>query len=245
MSDTKSSSSSSSNGGMKPSLSFVGDTAQNHVFAQLNFCLNKPNHKVARQPPDSKSRDAWKAEAGSFHGGLHLALSKPPLGGNCGEMAFMAYRKVISVAMSSSVTLAVAAVSIGADWGGAGNHCFVLVGSDAGFITAIAAEPKTLAVTTDSLPKSWGVNVYVCDPWIDDGYCGTFNAVTRSTKFVTAWESYLERVVKQAADKVITRALNTAGGSLTLTVDDCVVISQSTTTVEAARLTTAGGKKTG
>jgi hypothetical protein len=240
MSDSKSSSSS---GGMKPTLSLIGDTAQNHVFAQLNFCTNKPNHKVARQPPDTKARDAWTAEAGSFHGGLYLALSKPPLGGNCGEMAFLAYRKIISLAMSSSVTLAVAAVSIGADWGGGGNHCFVLVGSDPGFITAIAADPKKLGVTIDSLPKAWGVNVYVCDPWIDDGHCPTFNAMRRDAKYVTAWESYLQRVAKQANDQVITRALNTAGGLLTLKVDDSVVISQSSATVEAARQTAAGGGK--
>lgn len=244
MSDSKSSSSSSSSaaaGGMKPIIALMGDRAQTFVFSQLQFVGNKPKHRIWDGKGSTEKgkeamavADAWRSEAseqgkktvfsgagplGMFLGACYLSLTKPPVAGNCGEMALLAYRKIITLGIQYGCSMGVAAVSI-AD----GNHSFVLAGSDPGFMAAIKGEPRTLACTTDRLPTEWG-NVYVCDPWIDDGHCPTFLAVGRNKKYETPWELFLRRVGAQA-DKTVQKALGALSGSapLLLRVDDCVVI---------------------
>ena len=249
MSDTKSSSSSSSAGGMKPTIPFLGDLAQQYVFGQLRFVPNKPKHRATTSGESKDSSGSpttqmttWRADAmsvggtevvagagklGPMLGALYHSMSKLPTSGNCGEMALLAYRKIISLAIQYDVPMAVAAVSIGADWGSSGNHSFVLIGTDPGFTTVLAGEPKKLEVIIDRPPAGWGDNVFVCDPWIDDGACATFKATERNRKFESTWEQYLVRVQTQASDAVIKRAFNTAGGKLTLIVDDSLVVSNS------------------
>jgi hypothetical protein len=232
------------------------------------FVPNNKQHRLTRLGDTKDSTgalemqgEAWRKEAaetaeqtvihgagklGALVGAMYLSLSKPPSVGNCGEMAVLTYRKVITLAIRYDCPMAVAAVSIGADWGSGGNHSFVLMGSDASFATLLNGNPPVLEVTTDSLPAGWGDNVYVCDPWIDSGRCPTFKATGRGKGYVTPWETFLNAVQVQAKDAVIKRAFNTAGGRLRLIVDDCVVISNSsagfaTAAAPAAATAGAGG----
>jgi hypothetical protein len=300
MSETKagsgagsSSSSSSRSGGIKPSIAWLGDRAQQHVFGLLRYVPNQPGHRVnggAPMPADALDtynayrRDllaAWDAparfggETMGPTGALGLAISRPPTIACCGEMAVLAYQKLMAMAIDSHQTMAIALVQVSG-----GSHAFVLAGSDERFVrdigrlatapVAAGAAPAgrgtlrewqaitpaahaaptagagasagagappaphrtvilpRLEVGVTGLLSHWGVEVYVCDPWVDDGRRATFRAADRLPGGRTKWNDFLLQVAKQAGDRVVAAALAMPDGAarLSLRVDLSVVIKR-------------------
>jgi len=259
MSDSKGSSSSSSSsgsasGGMKPSVTFLGDKAIQHVLKQMRFILNRPRHVVTlRSMSDSKepfktvhagfdaentswrkdAKDSLTAPAPFGAGGtmgnlgpLYLSLSKPPSSGNCGEMAMLAYRKLISLAIIEGVPMAIALITVGDIAERKGNHSFVMAGTSKGWVTLLKPSPGAIGSYPLDTPGDWGTDVYVVDPWIDDGKCGTFRTTDQLGGHVSKWEAYVRRVAEQADDRVLRLCLGgSASTRIPLTVLDCIVIS--------------------
>jgi hypothetical protein len=282
--------------------SLLGNLAQDHVFRQLKFVLNREDlkgplvHRITTASVGhltalerrqfaaraAQAREAYMAATGKasaepdtlvkpigggagsapgvetkaekppakgFLGVYELMLMQPPEYGNCGEMALLAYRKIIKTAFDCRYSLAIAAVGI-ADLSPkvAGNHEFVLLGTSPAFFSVLRQQPAELDVSVHAPPHDWGTQVWICDPWIDGGGCRTFRIVDVAGKTgKTLWSSFMAKAAAQASCPVLGEALKDKKGSLKLAVRDCLLINDPALlsgTVVSAPKATPGESKT-